>query len=503
MNDLQRAISQLWKRIDPFSLEFRLTVGIVTISVLGLGSVAAWTSWQMYQILVDSHKQSITHVAARLPRDVVLYSEMLPLEIGLQKAIDNLTAPNLLIWVKRADGTVLAKSETLKSHAGTITAQLMARSDFLSKPEVRAISDYYLVLCSKPLNVKGRMVGQLYVAEDITRDQIMLIDLVRSLSIVSILVISVIALVIALYVQRSLQPLWAMSQTVKAVSAKDLGQTRLQLSQAPSEVKELAQTFNMMLSRLSEAWEQQQQAWEQQRQFVGNVSHELRTPLTIVHGYLQSTLRRATNLTEPQREALEIAASEASRTIRLLQELLDLARADSGTMQFRLEPLVLNDLVLEIIGMAQQFSNQKIVLEAAPFPIQVIADDNRFRQVLLNLIDNSLKYSDPNQPITMKLDQIGKDVTIQVCDRGLGIPLQHQARIFERFYRVDEARSRSTIDNGLGLSGGYGLGLAIVKTLVEGMGGKITVRSQVGEGSIFTITLPAYSSDHECSHLAS
>jgi len=490
--DLLGAINQLRKRIDPLSLQFRLTVGITAVSVLGLGSLAAWTSWQMYQILVNSHKESIVHVAARLPRDVVLYSEMLPLEVGIQKAIDNRTTPKLLIWITRPDGMVLAKSETLNAYPEGITAKVMARSDLLSKPEVRAISDHYLVLCSKPLNVGGRMVGQLYVAEDITKDQTMLIDLVRSLTIVSILVISVITLAIALYVQRSLQPLWTMSQTVKVVSAKDLGQTRLQLTQAPSEVRELAQTFNMMLSRLSEAWEQQQQAWEQQRQFVGNVSHELRTPLTIVHGYLQSTLRRATNLTEPQREALEIAAAEASRTIRLLQDLLDLARAESGTMQFRLESLVLNDLVLEIMGMAQQFSSRTIALEAPSVPIPVRVDGNRLRQVLLNLIDNALKYSDPDQPVTVKLDQIGKDATIQVCDRGYGIPLQHQARVFERFYRVDEARARSTTGSSLGLSGSYGLGLAIVKTLVEGMSGSITVRSKVGEGSIFTITLPAY-----------
>ncbi len=491
MADLLGAINQLRKRIDPLSLQFRLTVGITAVSVLGLGSLAAWTSWQMYQILVNSHKESIVYVAARLPRDVALYSEMLPLEVGLQKAIDNRSTPNLLIWVKR-DGTVLAKSETLKADTHGITAQLITQSDLPSKPEVREISDHYLVLCSKPLNVRGRMVGQLYIAQDITKDETMLIDLVRSLSIVSILVISVITLAIALYVQRSLQPLWTMSQTVKAVSAKDLGQTRLQLTQAPSEVRELAQTFNMMLSRLSEAWEQQQQAWEQQRQFVGNVSHELRTPLTIVHGYLQSTLRRATNLTEPQREALEIAAAEASRTIRLLQDLLDLARAESGTMQFRLESLVLNDLVLEIIGMAQQFSSRTIALEAPSVPIMGRVDSNRLRQVLLNLIDNALKYSDPGQPVTVKLDQIGKDATIQVCDRGRGIPLQHQARVFERFYRVDEARARSTTDSSLGLSGSYGLGLAIVKTLVEGMSGSITVRSKGGEGSIFTITLPAY-----------
>jgi hypothetical protein len=102
--------------------------------------------------------------------------------------------------------------------------------------------------------------------------------------------------------------------------------------------------------------------------------------------------------------------------------------------------------------------------------------------VLLNLINNAVKYSDANTPITVKLTQQGEEAIIQVCDQGYGIPLQHQSRIFERFYRVDEARTAST--------GGCGLGLSIVKTLVEGMGGSVSVRSRLGEGSVFTITLP-------------
>lgn len=237
-----------------------------------------------------------------------------------------------------------------------------------------------------------------------------------------------------------------------------------------SEVRELARTCNMMLERLAAAWEQQEQ-------FVSNVSHELRTPLTIVYGYLQSVLRRD-NLTTTQRDALETAASEADRTIRLLQDLLDLARADSGHLHFHVEAIPLYALVTEVAGMAQQYSNRNIIIEADN-EIIVLADRHRLKQVLLNLIDNAVKYSDSSQPIALKLDQL-EQARIQVCDRGVGIPLQQQARIFERFYRVDESRYTS----------GYGLGLSIVKTLVNGMGGCVTVASRLGEGSVFTITLP-------------
>ena len=150
-----------------------------------------------------------------------------------------------------------------------------------------------------------------------------------------------------------------------------------------------------------------------------------------------------------------------------------------------MESLLLNDLVVEVIGMAQQYSNRAIMIEEQSGLVEVKADSNRLKQVLLNLIDNAIKYSDPSQPVTLNLEQQGEHAIIQVCDRGQGIPLQHQTRIFERFYRVDEARARS--------SGGYGLGLSIVKTIVNGMGGSVTVRSKVGEGSIFTVILPTHS----------
>lgn len=161
-------------------------------------------------------------------------------------------------------------------------------------------------------------------------------------------------------------------------------------------------------------------------------------------------LRRHNNLTQTQREALETAASEAERTVRLLQDLLELARADSGYLHFRLELCVLNDLVAEVVGMAQQYSDRMIKISAQTYPIEVKADYNRLKQVLIKLIDNAIKYSDAGTPILLKLNQQKEAATIQVCAQGYGIPLQHQARMFERFYRVDEARNRATGGCGLG-----------------------------------------------------
>lgn len=470
-------IKKIWRNIDPFSLRVRLTIGVAAVSALGLGSFAIWTSWKMQQILIDSHKHNIEQIATRLPGDVQLYSEMLPPETGLQKAINNLTSRNTLLWVKNPESKMLVKSTIGNLLSDSTAAELMSLTEMPAKPQVHKVSQRYFVLYCNSLRVQGKVLGNLFIVQDITYEQTMFQAMLWSLSIASVLAIMMISVAIAFYIKRSLQPLRQLSQMTEVISAEDLPEAHLYLDNAPSEVKELAQTFNMMLSRLS-------QSWEQERQFVSNVSHELRTPLTIVHGYLQSVLRRQNNLTEIQREALETAASEAERTIRLLQDLLDLARADSGYLHFRIEPCVLNDLVAEVVTMAKKYSDRTIIIESKNDSIEVKVDYNRLKQILLNLIDNAVKYSQPDTTVIVKLYQQEESAIIQVRDKGYGIPLQHQSRIFERFYRVDEARTSST--------GGCGLGLSIVKTLVEGMDGSVTVRSRLSEGSVFTITLPAY-----------
>ncbi|OUL26121.1 HAMP domain-containing sensor histidine kinase [Nostoc sp. 106C] len=463
-----------WIYLDPFSLQLRITVGIATFSALILGSFAAWTRWKMQQFLIDSYKQNIEQITQRLPHDIQIYSEMMQPETGLQKAIDNLGNTKILLWVK-SDNKILVKSITLDLLSDSIVTQLMSLSNMQIKAQIYKVNQSYFVLSSGSLQVQGKLLGKLFVAQDITREQTVFMAMVQSLNIASISAIILTIAIMTFYIRRSLQPLRQLNQMTSVISIKDLGQAQLYVDNAPSEVKELAQTLTMLLSRL---W----QSWEQEREFVSNVSHELRTPLTIVHGYLQSVLRRQNNLTETQQEALETAASETERTIRLLQDLLDLARADSGYLHFQMKSYVLNDLIEEVVMMAQKYSDRLITIESTSYPIEIKADYSRLKQALLNLIDNAIKYSDAGTPVSIKLNQIYDKAIIQVFDRGYGIPLQYQTRIFERFYRVDESRSQTT--------GGSGLGLSIVKTLVEAMGGSVSVQSKLGEGSVFTITLP-------------
>jgi heavy metal sensor kinase len=450
------------------SLQFRLTIEIALLSTLGLGGVAVWTSWKMQQLAIAIHTQRVEYITTRFSRDVELYSEVLPVMTGVQKTIDNVSVPGLAIWVRNSDG------KQLLAQSSGVTTELMSIADMPLKPQVYHIGNRYLILSQGAIMVKGAPLGKVYIAQDVTIEQQQLIAAIQGLIAVCILSLLLTTIAIVMGIRRSLKPLQEMSKMAGAISAADLNKAKLQLSNAPTEVQELAQTFNMMLSRLAEAW-------EQQRQFVGNVSHELRTPLTVVLGYLQSVLRRSTNLNDYQQEALETAAAEADRTVRLLQDLLNLARADNGYTHYYLEPLLLNDVVAEVAQMIEKYSDRSIRVEATT-NVKAIVDRDCLKRVLINLIDNAVKYSEAEQPIILSIDLIDGHGIVRVRDRGIGIPFGDQSRIFERFYRVNSARARTT--------GGHGLGLAIVKTLVEGMGGSISVRSKLGEGSEFTMAFP-------------
>ncbi|NER85120.1 MAG: GHKL domain-containing protein, partial [Leptolyngbya sp. SIO1D8] len=399
-----------------------------------------------------------------------------PLQRYVQKVIDRRALGETAIWVRSPDGSPIAKSDTLSMGSWQetgLTQNLTALPDD-AELEIRSINDHHLVICINPLMVEGEEIGTLFIVENITEDQQTFVAMTRTLILISGSAILLFAVLIAFYVRRSLQPLQTVGCQVKNVTATSLNDTRLQLDKAPTEVKELAETLDHALNRLA-------QSWEQQRRLLGDVSHELRTPLTLVQGYLQSTLRRCQTLTEPQRDGLETAAAETDRTVRILNDLLVLARASMGHLYLTLERLDLKAVVLEAVAMADVVGNRvEAKIEAAPLWIR--ADASSLRQVLVNLLDNALNYSAPDQMVTIRLRQEDKKALVQICDRGRGIPLADQAEIFEPFYRVDTDRSRIT--------GGTGLGLSIVKTLVETMKGTVSVQSKLGEGSTFTVQLP-------------
>jgi signal transduction histidine kinase len=227
---------------------------------------------------------------------------------------------------------------------------------------------------------------------------------------------------------------------------------------------------------------------KQQRQLIDIISHELRTPLTIVYGYLQSALRHSNNLTPEQRQGLEVATQETDRTIHLLQELLDQGRSENYYLDFKRENLDLNMLIMEVVEMVRDspmpMPNIAFEVLNSPIdaPITIGGDRVRLKQSFMRIIDYLLDRASPQSDISLTLEQIEDRAILQICDRSCELPLDEQVHLFDRFYRSNATQP----DAHRGDSS-----LATVKMTIEGMNGTIEVRSPSGEGSIFTITLPA------------
>lgn len=471
---IRTAISNIFrKRVSHTSLQFRLTVELIALSVISLTGVSVWSGWQMEQTVVNGHKQMLEYVAMRFPDQVEMYMETGSIKAGIERTSNKVATSELAILVKGDDGEVIAKSAN--NYDLSADLQNIGDSEVPNTPQVIQIGDRYVVMCGNNLTVNGKVVGKVYLSQDITKDQLQLNHGIYGLIIVSISATVILIVAIALRIRKALSPLQEMSQMASVISIDDLSAAKLELAKAPDEILGLAQTFNEMLLRLSSAW-------EQQRQFVGNVSHELRTPLTVIGGYLQSLLRRGDNLSIYQKQAIETASAETERTIQMLQDLLDLARADSGNLHFRQAPVFLNTLVAEVAAMSAKVSDRSVTAIVQDQDIVALADQDRLQQVLINLVDNAIKYS--ADPVEIQLEIREDQAMIHVCDHGIGIALPHQQRVFERFYRSDDPSTRSR--------DGTGLGLAIAKSLVEGMNGKISLMSKPNEGSIFTISLPLW-----------
>ncbi|MCA9404458.1 MAG: HAMP domain-containing protein [Candidatus Omnitrophica bacterium] len=221
------------------------------------------------------------------------------------------------------------------------------------------------------------------------------------------------------------------------------------------------------------------------KDFVANVSHELRTPITNIKGYAETLLEGALDDKSNAEDFTNIIHSEAERLAKLVEDVLDLSRIESGKMQFHFKPHDIGDLVKRVeTGLSKQFTKRGITFRTEiPDDIgKVRCDGPSIAQVLLNLIENAVKYNKDNGLVTVSAQHKGRYVELSIADTGIGIPENDLPRIFERFYRVDKAHSREI--------GGTGLGLSIVKHIVQAHQGEVRVTSQTGVGSCFRFTLP-------------
>ena len=276
---------------------------------------------------------------------------------------------------------------------------------------------------------------------------------------------------------RALAPIDRMSHAMQSIDVNKLS-SRLELPDSPDEITRLGTNFNNLLDRL-------QGAFNQIRQFTADASHELRTPLAILRGETEVTLSWGKDVGD-YRRALESNLEEIDRMSRIIEDLLTLSRTEAGQAPLNLSHFSLCEFTQSIFEQATIYaepSQISINLESnLDQDIEILADRPRLQQALLNLLTNAIKYSDEHSTVELSVDLIDNDVMIAVADHGIGIDSRHLPHLFDRFYRVDEARDRD--------AGGAGIGLAITHWIVAAHHGHISVVSTPGEGSTFTIRLP-------------
>jgi two-component system OmpR family sensor kinase len=310
------------------------------------------------------------------------------------------------------------------------------------------------------------------------------------------LVLAALALVGAWLVRMSLRPLVDIEQTAAAIGRGDLSRRVPELNTA-TEFGRLAYALNAMLSQIENAFRaraaseaQAVRSEHRMRQFVADASHELRTPLTSIRGFAELYRQGAV---ADAAEVVRRIEDEASRMGLLVEDLLLLARLDQER-PLRIEPVHLVELVNDAATAAHAMAPQRSIeveLGEAAGALVVAGDQARLRQVVGNLVTNALTHTPPDTPVTLRLRAEGPDqAVIEVTDRGPGLTAEQAEHVFDRFYRVDKARTRRAV-GGPGLPhSGAGLGLAIVAALVSAHGGTVAVDTAPGEGATFRVTLP-------------
>jgi signal transduction histidine kinase len=332
-----------------------------------------------------------------------------------------------------------------------------------------------------PTTVDGALVGVVYLGQPLT-DVTTVVRDVRSRLLLSTVIALLLSGIVGLVFSRAItRPVRRLTEAAGAVAQGHLA------TQVPArsrdELGQLSRAFNAMTARL-------RSARQMQVDFVANVSHELRTPLTSIKGMVETLRAGAVEDLDVRDRFLGTVESETDRLIRLVHDLLLLSRADSEALSLRCEvvdAVALVHTVVERLSPQADVYNVTLRVADALASLPVWADGDRVAQVLLNLLDNAIKYSKPGGEVTVSVSPSPERMAlIQVRDTGVGIPADVLPRIGERFYRVDKARARSAAH----AHGGSGLGLAIAQALVKAHGGKLWLESREGEGTTVWFTLP-------------
>jgi two-component system OmpR family sensor kinase len=476
------------------SLRARLTLIFTVFLALVLGGVAVAVYLYSQRSLIESIDDRAQQAIREIGRDMSAGVPTLPRDAFFDFRVydnstltswQNLTAPGSLTDAVRGYFVYKNPNFNRRNPNGIDLFSLLSDEHYRVLFETGQISTQVDAAAAGRFIVKGVLTdvtleegglsppGALLVAFPVPTDRLaqLRFDLFRTV----LSAFLIFALGVWLLSDQALYPIRRATQAAARVSVEDLSQ-RIPVPKTRDELSELSVTLNHMLDRL-------QESFETQRRFTADASHELRTPVTAIVGHANYLLRR-TKPSPEQVDSLTVIRREAERMAKLVNDLLELARADAGFTVDK-EPMNLVEVVEAVhMDIAPVAGNAEINV-STPHPlVEVLGDESRLKQVVLNLVQNALNAGADR--ITMSLLKEKNTVRLEVLDNGPGIPTEAIPHLFDRFYRVDGARSTR--------GNGSGLGLAIVKWIVQQHHGEVMVESRVGEGTVFTVLLPALNS---------
>ena len=471
------------------SIRFRLAAwyaAIVFLVILSLGVSFSILLERELRADVDSR---ILEAAVRVKGDVDVHVAEDGAIVGAPPIPSFYSFPSLLIQIERANGDVLASTESLWDVDAEQYRILPTRREpgGSTQPQFETVelNDVEIRTVRLPLVLQnsGLTIGSVNVGEPLIQLEQTLDHIRRLLIVGGALGVAFAAAAGWFLAGRALRPVDKITATAHAIAegrgVGDALSARLEVGRSGDELARLSETINQMLDRL-------QETFEQQRRFIADASHELRTPLTAIRGNVEVLSRQIAREGPAESEVgetLEDLRRESERMSRLIEELLILARAESEPNdEERMEPVRLDEIAGEAIRVGATLAKGQQL--DFPFQPELVVRGNRDRlfQVLLILIDNAVRHTPEGGRITVYLSSELGNAVVRVSDTGSGIPEEHLAHLFERFYRADASRQR--------MSGGTGLGLAIARAIVEQHKGTIAVTSTVGIGTTMTVTLP-------------
>jgi heavy metal sensor kinase len=455
------------------SLRVRLVLWTVVLEALLLVVLAGLFTFSLRNIQNREIDETLRLSAAQLNAVVDVYGDSFEIP---QTDVITLRERGISAWILTTQGEVAATVSS--GEAVQLPDHLPESGHYIDE---NLSSGAPVRLFRSPLTEGQQYLGEMVLAISLTPVQTVTRQALISLSIAIPIVLLLSASGGLFLAGRALSPVAAITETARQISAADLGQ-RLDDRLPDDEIGQLARTFNAMLERLDKAF-------RRERQFTADASHELRTPL----GMLKTQLSLARSRPRSVEELLKMMADmegDVDRMTHLVEQMLTLARVEQHGLDGT-GIVDLNKLLPELVGDLQERAREEQVALELTIPSRVnlslTGDEEQLRQVLVNLVENGLKYTPPGGRVMVTARRHWQTVIVTISNTGEGIPAEHLPHLFERFYRIDNARTRA--------SGGFGLGLAISRAIVQAHHGQIDVDSKPGVGTTFTITLPGREND--------